>query len=176
MAKNWDEYIPPKVVARIRKDLLSKDANVFYGDEPGKYGSRRYKIRAENNMRVKGGTISKDGRLFYDTYRKRWVRLELAILEKRITFVTSHYSLEQFLKYIERQENGFMNALIPLLSRYDPPTTNKKSLSSRLHWLTHFHKQGDKSRNFIDPFFHEVLDILEKRLPIEMQKVAQQYG
>lgn len=176
MSINWDKYIPPEVVAKIRKDLLSKDANVFYGDDPGKYGSRRYKVRRDNNMRVRGGTISPDGKLFYDVFKKRWIKLERAILLERITFTQSNFILEEFMGYIAKEENGFMMALIPLLSRYDAPTSDRKNLTNRLHWLTLYHKQGGQSRNFIDPFFHNVLDVLEQRLNTELKKVVDYYG
>lgn len=184
MALKWDKVVPPEIVAKIKKDLLSKDANLFYGEDDGAYNSRRYRVRRDNNVRVAGGSISKDGKLFYDVFRKRWVKLERAILEKKIFFRTYDYLAESFLIFIEEEENGFMNRLIPLLANYAPETEidgnskkpHDRNITNRLNWLTYNHKPGGPSRNFIDPFFHNVLDVLEKRLDAEIKKVVKNYG
>lgn len=175
MAKKWDQVIPQEITNKIRKDLLSRDAIYFFGDE-GTKGSRRRTVRTSNKMRARGGNISPDGKRFYDANRKRWIRLERAILERKIFFIESNVTSRQLFEYIKEQENGFMMAIIPLLARYDPPTSDNRTLTNRLYWFTHHHKQGGVSRNFIDPFFHEVLKKIEIRLTQEIKRFAQKYG
>lgn len=198
MAIPWDQVLPKEEVARIKRELTKKNAFFLRANATVKPGSKQAAYRSKINIRYEGGFVSPDGSKFYDRDRKRWISLNRAILEEKITFELAPSIGEGLFKHLSQKEHGFMLALIPLLSEFEPTSDNEdnnKSIKNRLNWLTYSHqwsvqrvpnprKPGETvlegvrgvSRNFIDPFFHSVLGKLEEKLKKKAQEFLNEYG
>lgn len=175
MAMAWDKVIPPEIVANIKRELLKKDAFYLRVDQRKK-SAKGDAYREKIKIRYQGGFISEDGTRFYDQTRKRWIKIERAILEEKILFDLSKITKSQLFGHLQDKEHGFMFQLMEVLDGFDPESEGKKPLKARLKGLTLWQKQGGVSRNFVDPFFHSVLDQMTAKLTLKAQEFIKKHG
>lgn len=174
MSLPWSKVVPPEIVKRVQKTLLGKNADFFVGSGPSLPGSARYNARKKNNIRqLRRGSISADGKYFYDAVTKKRIKIERAIFEEFIRFEEYYYLDGRIFDEISNKEHGFMLALIPLLNSIDPGKDGKKSLANRLDWLTNNHDPASQvSRNFVDPFFQKVVMDMDEKVKTRLQKIG----
>lgn len=122
----WSEIVPQEIVRRVQA--------------------------SKQSLIVGRGNLDFKGEFFYDPVTRRRISVERAIVEGLIRVPMKIRVEEAFFKKVEREQYGFLLAMMPLLNRMNSHS------SATLMYLR------DQDRNVLDPFFGDMLERIQERL------------